>query len=112
VHADSLFRFFVITPFGDHLEARKHGLPVILQAFGDIAKSLKFALSINILHHDVSYSNIILFENHGYLIDWQVASTCPIVQRGLTGTLLFSSIKVHDHIGILYLCLTCCASED
>ncbi|CAI2201162.1 1517_t:CDS:2, partial [Funneliformis geosporum] len=77
----------------------KHGLKTILMAFRDITKAIKFAYDLKILHRDISFGNIILFQNNGYLIDWGVASNISdITNTTLTATLLFSSIKVTEQL--------------
>ncbi|CAI2168309.1 3292_t:CDS:2 [Funneliformis geosporum] len=92
-------KFMVIRPFGEHLEVEKHGLKTILMAFRDITKAIKFAYDLKILHRDISFGNIILFQNNGYLIDWGVASNISdITNTTLTATLLFSSIKVTEQL--------------
>ncbi|CAG8634613.1 9683_t:CDS:2 [Paraglomus occultum] len=85
----------VMTPFGEHLDVVKHGWHGILKAFQDVAEAMKFANNHGILHRDISYGNIVFYEQHGYLIDWGVAVVgSPEVENALTGTILFSSVKV------------------
>ena len=81
-------------PYGEHLEASKHGLRIVLSALLDVAKTLKFANARGILHRDVKPSNIVLYNDHGYLIDWGIASIAQETTYDLSATLLFCSLRV------------------
>ncbi|CAG8503556.1 10779_t:CDS:10 [Paraglomus brasilianum] len=90
-------RFIVIKPYGEHLEISKHGLRVVLGAIRDVAEAMKLASQHNILHRDIKPSNIILFNGHGYLIDWGIALHSNSGEsKDLSATLLYCSISIME----------------
>ena len=89
-----IFRYIVIKPYGQHLESR-HGLRVILIALRDVAQTMKSSNTNNILHCDIKPSNIILHENHGYLIDWDTAKRRDFPEaKELSATIAFCPLAV------------------
>jgi serine/threonine protein kinase len=95
----------IITPRGEALEAKKHGLSAILKALLDVANILKNVTEQkSIMHRDVKPSNIILYNDQGYLIDWGSADVN--VTNTLNATALFCSFRVYS-FSLRINCISC-----
>lgn len=86
----------VMKPYGKLL-GREYGIKTVLTVFRDVALAIEYANRNGILHHDISFGNIILHEDQGYLIDWATASDAGYTSdHPLTMTLLFASVAVRS----------------
>ncbi|CAG8641970.1 4442_t:CDS:2, partial [Paraglomus occultum] len=93
-------KFIVIRPFGEDLELSNHGLLIVLRAFHDIAKTVKRAAQQRIFHRDIKPTNIVLYNEHGYLIDWGIATYGDVIPMNdkLSATLAYTSMNVLENV--------------
>ena len=97
----------MIQPYGKDLELSNHGLLIVLQVFHDIAKTIKCAAQQRIFHRDIKPTNIVVYNEHGYLIDWGISTygdVIPINDK-FSVTLAYTSINVSSFIIYIYLCI-------
>ena len=72
----------------------KLGITKILDYIKQIDEALEALRKIEMVHGDVSPSNIVIFENKAILIDWE--SAIPTGRKGVSGTEAFMSRSVHN----------------